>query len=1382
MKKYLFHILLFFCTCSLLAANRVSVHQVMNKGSWGFLPNKGQLADENGQLLPDIKYYGRQGGVSIYFRQDMLSFVFSREEKEPQRISEATGKEAGAFTGKRHAPKNSTITANRADLLLNGANPHPEITASEEMPYYENYFLAHTFGKTGRAKDGITNVHACKTITYRNIYPHIDMVVHARDSGIKYEFVVYPGGRVSDIKLQWKGLNNMQLQEDGSISYALSLGEMKESRPLSLQNGHELPTTFSVHGNNTGFIIPQFDKSQPLTIDPKLVWGTYFGRSGEAYAVVTDLSGNVYLAGNTADQAIATKGAYQTSINTADSSYEDCYLAKFDGKDTLLWCTYYGGEKDDWSLALAMDKSGNVCMTGATLSKAGISTTGAYQASNAGYEDAFLAKFSRGGSLLWGTYFGGRGDEEALDIALDKHNNIFVSGSTSSDSGLATTGAYQEYFSSQIRSSGYYSINAFLAKFDDSGFVAWSTYYGKYGFEEGDGLAVDTSGNVFITGKTSSTSGLATPGAFKTYNSGYSDAYLAKFSNSGSIAWSTYYGGPKDDYGYALTTDDSGNVYMAGNTSSTSGIATSGSYKSTVSNPDGANFLSKFSSSGKLLWGTYYGQAGGVELPRQIVRDKQGNIYVAGYAENDSGTATPGAYQTKNVGWHDDAFFSKLSNNGALSYATYYGGSAWDEGYGIALDNYGNVYLAGVTESETKIATPGAHTDFHTGNGMTSFLVKFTFKINNDAAITSITDPVGRLCAGIHPVKAILRNNGLQELDSVKIGFYINNNLQGYYYWKGKLMTDSSVLLNLGNYSIPAGRNTLTVTAYLPNGITDSASFNDRASIIDTVNVYPNANPGLPKTICKGSSVTLGAASVKGDYYSWTSNPAGFTSVAANPTVTPDTTTTYYVTETVYNGGCNKTDSVKITVRPLPNATISRDTIVCKGSALRLNVTVTNADSGQKWLLTYRKSGSAADSTITGAGSGVFPFNTPVLDTTTVYSLSNIAETSGSLQCASPLTSKATVTVNQLPVAKLTGDTTLCAHSNAIIKLNVAKVASGQSWKLTYRISSSAADSVMYGTGSGSFSITTAPLDSAVTYTLISIAETSGKAQCSNSLNSKVTVNINSLPFAVISGDTSFCKGHDIAVTLPIVVSGLSAGQSWKISYRKTGSTADSFVTGKGNGTFYLHSSGTANTTSYQLTGITETSGSVQCSNSLSSKATITINPLPEAQWNLSYSGKTVILSATDSSLADTSYYWTLGDGSTAIGHRITHIFPKNTSYKIGLRITNAVGCTNTFDSIVRITSSGLAFTEQERNGVSIYPNPFDNITYVDYQLAGSERVQMTLYDFHGKEIASVYNGYQTTGSHRAEINATNYHLLPGVYLLKVILNNTCTTYRMVKL
>jgi hypothetical protein len=1310
----------------------------------------------------------------------MLSFVFSKVEKKPKGISEATGKETSPFAGRKHPDlQNSTITANRADLVLEGANSNAEITASDEMPYYENYFLAHTFGKTGRPQDGIMNVHACKTITYHNIYSHIDMVVHAQDSGIKYEFVVYPGGKVSDIKMQWKGLNRMQMLEDGSITYSLAIAEMKESRPVSLQNGHELPTRFSVHGNSTGFSIPQYDRTRPLIIDPKLLWGTYFGY-GDALAVVTDQSGNVYLAGVTEDQGIATKGAYQTSINIADSSHEDCYLAKFDGKDTLLWCTFYGGERDDQASALAMDKSGNVCLTGATMSKTGISTKGAYQVSNAGSNDAFIEKFSSSGSLLWGTYFGAYSDDYILDLALDKHDNMYISGYTLSDSGLATSGAYQ------TRISTYGSAYGFLAKFNDSGFIAWSTYFGKYGYEEQcAGVAVDTSGNVFITGASQSTSGLATPGALKTSNStgaqGYFDAYLAKFSTGGSIVWSTYYGGDKDDKGYAVTTDDSGNVYLAGNTSSTSGIATSGAYQTSVKSPDRFNFLTKFSANGKLQWGTYYG-TDGLCYPQQIVRDKQGNIYIAGFTESgDTGLATSGAYQTKGNGYFE-SYFAKFTSNGALSYGTYYGGTQGDKAFAMAIDLYDNLYMAGWTASKSKIATPGAHISSNPGGAIESFLVKFTFKINNDAAIDAITEPVGKLCAGYRQVKAILRNNGLRELDSVKLGFYINNNLQGYYYWKGSLMTDSSTLVNLGSFNIPAGRNTLTVAAYLPNGITDSASFNDRASTIDTVNVYPNANPGLPKTICKGSSVTIGAASVKGDYYSWVSNPPGFTSVAANPTVSPDVTTTYYLTETVYNGGCNKTDSVKITVKPLPAALISKDTTVCKGSAVKFNITVTNVDSGQKWLLTYRKSGSSADSTMAGTGSGVFSLSTPVLDTTIVYSLSNIAETSGSLQCASPLTSKATVTVNQLPIARLTGDTTVCAHSNAIINLNVSRVASSQSWKLSYRISSSAADSVLTGTGSGSFSIMTAALDSTVTYTLNNITETSGKALCSNSLNSKVTIKVNSLPFAVIRGDTAFCESHDTVIKLPIVVSGVSAAQSWKITYRRSGSSADSAISGKGNGTFYLYSSKAANTTSYQLSGISETSGNVQCSNSLSSKATITINPLPQAKWNLSYSGKTVILSAIDSSLADASYYWTLGDSSTATGHRITHVFPKNTSYRISLRLTNTEGCGNSFDSTVSITASGIAFAQQAMTGIAIYPNPFESVTYIDYDLQNSGMVQMSVYDFNGRQVAAVFNGYQPAGAHRAVLNAAECQLSAGVYLLKVILNDTCTTYHMVKL
>ena len=207
-----------------------------------FRENKGQLMDANHEPMADIPFYGKQGGVSVNCRQGMLSFVFEKADNDVK-VSEATGKlsESG-FSGlqnkaelkrkeglNKKAIDDKLLTINRAELQFLNANLNAEITASDEQEYYENYYT------TGDANHGITNVHTYKTITYKAIYPHIDLVLEAKAHGMEYSFIVYPGGKVADIQLQWNGLGDMKELGNGGIAYALPVGATGRS-PLHLPN------------------------------------------------------------------------------------------------------------------------------------------------------------------------------------------------------------------------------------------------------------------------------------------------------------------------------------------------------------------------------------------------------------------------------------------------------------------------------------------------------------------------------------------------------------------------------------------------------------------------------------------------------------------------------------------------------------------------------------------------------------------------------------------------------------------------------------------------------------------------------------------------------------------------------------------------------------------------------------------------------------------------------------------------------------------------------------------------------------------------------------------------------------------------------------------
>ncbi len=321
------------------------------------------------------------------------------------------------------------------------------------------------------------------------------------------------------------------------------------------------------------------------------IWATYYGGSGneEGKGISIDASGNVYITGvTTSTSTLATRSAYQTQ----PAGGNDAFLAKFNSSGSRTWATYFGGTGSDWGHGVSTDVSGNVFITGQTWSSSGIASSGAYQTSNAGGPDAFVAKFSSSGSRTWATYYGGSGSDPANGISADANGNVYITGVTTSTSGIASSGAYQTTFAGG--SSGPYDV--FLAKFGSSGSLSWATYYGGSLDDYGYAICTDAD-NVYITGLSYSTSGIATSSAYQTTNAGGTpyafDAFLAQFSSSGSLSWATYYGGYGQDAGWGVCTDANGNVYITGNSNSTSGIATSGVYQ--TSNAGGYDvILAKF--------------------------------------------------------------------------------------------------------------------------------------------------------------------------------------------------------------------------------------------------------------------------------------------------------------------------------------------------------------------------------------------------------------------------------------------------------------------------------------------------------------------------------------------------------------------------------------------------------------------------------------------------------------------------------------------------------------------------------------------------------------------------------------------------------------------
>lgn len=373
------------------------------------------------------------------------------------------------------------------------------------------------------------------------------------------------------------------------------------------------------------------------------VWAVNFNGTAEGLAV--DFAGNVYLAGTTTDTLNIASGGFQ---NTYGGGNSDAFLVKFDAIGNRLWATYYGGESNDFGQCVATDTLGNVFLGGITQSNSGIASKGFQNANGGGTTDmdAFLVKFDASGNRLWGTYYGGSGDDQGYSVSTDHAGNVYLAGTTQSFPGIASGGFLNTY-------SG--PSNGFLVKFNANGTRLWATYYGGL---SGDGVATDVSGNVYLTGTTTGYAVMdIASGGFQNTNGGAADVFLVKFNPAGNRLWATYYGGAGDEEDPNVATDATGNVYLAGDTYSSDSIASGGFQNILVGKEN--QFVAKFNANGIRSCATYYGQSH--EESNYVTVDSKGSVYLAGYTRSDTGIAFGGFQNIKSTGIMQ-AFLVKFSS------------------------------------------------------------------------------------------------------------------------------------------------------------------------------------------------------------------------------------------------------------------------------------------------------------------------------------------------------------------------------------------------------------------------------------------------------------------------------------------------------------------------------------------------------------------------------------------------------------------------------------------------------------------------------------------------------------------------------------------------
>jgi uncharacterized repeat protein (TIGR01451 family) len=508
-----------------------------------------------------------------------------------------------------------------------------------------------------------TNLHTYRQLAYRDLWPGIDMVFRGKGGKLTYEFHLHRGANPRDIRLAFAGAEGLSLGAHGALLVDTPIGGLRDARPQSFQR-----------------------------IDGRRV----------------PIASRYALAG----------GSYGFALGHYDRSHPLTI------DPSLAYSTYLGGSVQ--GNAIAVDSEGAAYVTGETNGGQNFPTTAGAFDTNENGNDAFVTKLNpSGSSLAYSTFLGGSGAEAGGYIAVDSQGAAYVAGLVFSNSTdfPTTEDAFDRTYNGGL-------FDGFVAKLNPSGSsLAYSTFLGGSGNEQGgngNGIAVDSQGAAYVTGKASN--GFPTTlGAFN--RSSINSAFVTKLNPSGSsLDYSTFLGG-SGSQGNGIAVDSVGAAYVAGEGGDSP--TTLGAFDTSYNGGSSDGFVTKLNPTGSTLdYSTYLGGSA-TDRSGDIAIDSGGAAYVTTYTESTNAPTTPLAFDTDYNGGTSDALVSKLNASGSsLDYSAYLGGSGSDEGLEVAVDSDGAAYVAGRTDSAD--FSPGTSTFDPSFNGGSADV--FVTKLNDSGS------------------------------------------------------------------------------------------------------------------------------------------------------------------------------------------------------------------------------------------------------------------------------------------------------------------------------------------------------------------------------------------------------------------------------------------------------------------------------------------------------------------------------------------------------------------------------------------------------------------------------------------------------------------------
>jgi hypothetical protein len=645
-----------------------------------------------------------------------------------------------------------------------GAHAAPPVGA-QPLPGVASYFLG---ADRSRWRTGLKTY---ARVRYAGLYPGIDLTYYGQGRELEYDVVLQPGADLSRVELAFEGADSLSVDGEGDLRVRLGERELIQHRPTVYQEDRgariAVKASYAVDAHQrVTFRVEGYDPRRPLVVDPVLTFSELFSGQtgdGDATAVTADATGAAYVTGRTSSLAFPTTSGVVQPTATSDSAF----LVKLDPSgSTLVYATYLGGTSSIWPTSVAVDSAGDAYVTGYTKSSDFPTTPGAFQPSyGGGSDDGFILVLNPlATQLLYASYLGGSGDDRAWGVSTGNGTNAYVVGTTNSKDFPTTDGGFQTVmpgssagFVTKVASDGTglsystflggsvsgevngvavdstgsayvvgltQSLNfpttpgafegdvdggaAFVTKLDPTGAtLAYSTLLGGSG-DQPYGIAVDSQGDAYVAGTTSSSNFPTTPGAFQRgFDAGYYTTFLTLLNDAGTAPiYSTLLG--EDTQVMGVGVDLSGNAYVAGFTQLQSVPGTAGALQPTFAGTSWNGFAAQINPTGTALgyWTYLYGNT--VMQVHGIAVDGLGNTYFAGNCDSRGFPTTAGAFQAVTNGG-TLGYVSKLNNSGtAFAYSSFLSGqmqSAFVSS--VATDPAGNTYVSGNTQSNLFPTTSG---------------------------------------------------------------------------------------------------------------------------------------------------------------------------------------------------------------------------------------------------------------------------------------------------------------------------------------------------------------------------------------------------------------------------------------------------------------------------------------------------------------------------------------------------------------------------------------------------------------------------------------------------------------------------------------------------